>query len=149
MRCDEVAKKKFKQEFQRRVASALGSREQRNESDLPVPICPRCGFEAEETMTQYGIRAACCGLWSWNRKPLADEATHSLRKKLHKEYVDLSKSLGTGAFFEEIRKRSGINDPESLLIRNMNEATAAKVKVAVEEIMIDVLMGNVEQKKGA
>lgn len=144
-----MAKKKFKQEFQRRVADALASREQRDESNLPVPVCPRCGFEAEETMTQYGIRAACCGLWSWNRRPLADEATHALRKKLHVEYTDLSKSLGPTAMFEEVRKRTGINDPEKLLIRNMNEVTAAKVKVAVEEIMIDVLMGNVKQKKGA
>lgn len=144
-----MAKSKFKKEFKQRVERMMSHVAQNGEGERSTPICPKCGFEAEETMTRYGIRSACCGLWSWNRMPLADEATHSLRKKLHKEYVDLSDSLGTSAFFEEIRKRTGINDPEKLLIRNMNEATAAKVKVAVEEIMIGILMGDVKQKKGA
>lgn len=47
------------------------------------PSCPRCGTDAEPTMTRYGIRHDCCGLWSWGGAPLADARTHEARKVAH------------------------------------------------------------------
>lgn len=53
---------------------------------LPVPTCPECGGQAVETETRYGLRADCCGLWSWDRHPLVDAETHEARKEVHKVF---------------------------------------------------------------
>ena len=36
----------------------------------PVVTCPMCREEAETTVTRFGYRHECCGLHSWNGKPL-------------------------------------------------------------------------------
>lgn len=44
----------------------------------PIPICPRCGQPATQTLTLAGRKSRCepCGLWSKGSKPLRDEAGH-------------------------------------------------------------------------
>lgn len=44
----------------------------------PIPICPRCGQPATQTLTPKGRKSRCepCGLWSKGSKPLRDEAGH-------------------------------------------------------------------------
>lgn len=44
----------------------------------PIPICPRCGQPATQTLTPTGRKSRCepCGLWSRGSKPLRDEAGH-------------------------------------------------------------------------
>lgn len=56
------------------------------------PICPNCGKNARETITSYGVRHDCCGLWSWGGKPLADARTHTARTRAHRYFDQLWKS---------------------------------------------------------
>jgi hypothetical protein len=44
----------------------------------PIPICPRCGQLATQTLKPTGLKSRCepCGLWSRGSKPLRDEAGH-------------------------------------------------------------------------
>lgn len=44
----------------------------------PIPICPRCGQLASQTLKPTGLKSRCepCGLWSRGSKPLRDEAGH-------------------------------------------------------------------------
>jgi hypothetical protein len=57
-----------------------------------VPLCPRCGNPAREQRTRYGIRASCCGLWSWDRWPLVDKATHQARNQAHAAFDPIWKN---------------------------------------------------------
>lgn len=57
-------------------------------SNVP-PVCPVCGRFARQTQTQYGLRSQCCGLWSWDGKPLVDEATHRARNAAHTAFDKL------------------------------------------------------------
>ncbi len=141
-----MAKSKVRKQFARDLSATLSGRMQADIDKLPTPICPRCGSEAIESVTQYGIRSSCCGLWSWGRGELSDKATHDLRKLLHKDYLDLQRSMGAATMFEAIRKKTGINDPTKLMIKEMNEATLRKVKAATEDIMIDILTGQQKVK---
>lgn len=56
-----------------------------------VPICPTCSKPATATATRFGTRHSCCGLWSWEGKPLVDEATHNARKAAHAAFDSLWK----------------------------------------------------------
>jgi hypothetical protein len=53
---------------------------------LMEPVCPKCGRRAAVTKTRYGLRAECCGLHSWNLKPLVDEETHRARRDAHSAF---------------------------------------------------------------
>ena len=46
--------------------------------------CPTCGKPPALSKGQFGLRADCCGLWSWGGKPLVDRATHAARVRAHK-----------------------------------------------------------------
>lgn len=59
----------------------------RNKND--APICPTCGRRARTSLGRYGIRADCCGLWSWDLKPLVDRATHAARIEAHAAFDPL------------------------------------------------------------
>lgn len=56
------------------------------------PICPICGERAVRSMTRYGRRHDCCGLWSWGNKPLADAETHAARSEAHRVFDVIWKS---------------------------------------------------------
>lgn len=49
----------------------------------PIPICPRCGQPATQTLKPTGLKSRCdpCGLWSRGSKPLRDEAGHKAHIK--------------------------------------------------------------------
>ena len=112
----------------------------KNYADLKeTPTCPKCGQFAWETVTKYGIRAECCGLWSWSRAPLADAATHKLRAKVHSMMTDLRAGPGCGVL-EEMTKRAGWSKP--IKISEMNEVTARKALTALEDIVMDIMAGN-------
>lgn len=111
--------------------------------DRPVPNCPRCGFVASETNTKYGFRADCCGLWSWNRMPLADAKTHEARKHLGPLFSSLSQALGAVQFFTEIRKRTDVKEADDMQISTMNEVTANRMRAAAEDLLMDMMSGKV------
>lgn len=49
-----------------------------------IPICPRCGNLATQTLKPTGLKSRCepCGLWSRGSKPLRDEAGHQAHRAL-------------------------------------------------------------------
>lgn len=105
-----------------------------------TPTCPKCGQLAWETGTKWGIRAECCGLWSWNRAPLADAATHKLRAQVHSMMTDLRVGPDRWGVLEEMTKRAGWSRP--IKISEMNEVTARKALTALEDIVMDIMAGN-------
>ena len=110
-------------------------------SDVPPPICPRCGCGAAKHETRYGPRHECCGLWSWGGKPLADANTHEVRRKLAPLMKQVHDNIGIIKSMREITKRSGIHDPKKLMIGEMNEVTARKVLAVVEDMVMDIMSG--------
>ena len=48
-----------------------------------TPICPKCSAFAKATQTSYGVRHSCCGLHSWDGKPLVSQEVHDARKLFH------------------------------------------------------------------
>ncbi len=55
-------------------------------------LCPSCGGVAARQETRYGRRDMCCGLWSWDGKPLQSAATHDARKAAHEVFDAIWKS---------------------------------------------------------
>jgi hypothetical protein len=50
---------------------------------MSAPICPTCGNPAEAVKTVYGLKHRCCGLWSWDGKPLVSAEIHKARQHCH------------------------------------------------------------------
>ena len=48
-----------------------------------APTCPKCNQPAQRQKTRYGDRFACCGLWSWDGKPLVSADVHKARQHCH------------------------------------------------------------------
>ena len=48
-----------------------------------APLCPICNNAALLKDTRYGVRASCCGLHSWDYKPLVAPAVHQARVRAH------------------------------------------------------------------
>ena len=95
-------------------------------------ICPKCGEVAKKTNTKYGRRDDCCGLWSWDSKPLTDRATHEARKNAHAA-LDAVWKKGTCSRTEAYRRLSeflGIALDECHMAQ-MDERTAKMVPPAV------------------
>jgi len=59
---------------------------------VSIPVCPLCGNPATQTQTRYGLRSECCGLWSWDGKPLASAEVHEARIAAHAAFDPLWKS---------------------------------------------------------
>jgi hypothetical protein len=97
---------------------------------------------AWETGTKYGIRAECCGMWSWHRAPLADAATHELRKKIRPLMTELEGTIPAHTIINEMMKRAGLKGLQQAKISEMNEVTARKALAALEDIVMDIMAGN-------
>ena len=106
-----------------------------------TPTCPKCGNLAWETGTKYGIRAECCGMWSWHRAPLADAATHELRKKIRPLMIELEGTIPAHTVIDEMMKRAGLKGLQQAKISEMNEVTARKALAALEDMVMDIMSG--------
>lgn len=102
-----------------------------------VPICPTCDNPARTTSTQYGARHECCGLHSWDGKPLVDQATHDARQAAHDAFDTLwkkpTKLMSRGEAYAELRIELGIRARDCHMSL-MSAETAALVPAAVERI---------------
>lgn len=58
---------------------------------MTEPLCPSCGNEARASITRFGRRHDCCGLWSWDGAPLVDADTHEARKRAHEAFDEIWK----------------------------------------------------------
>lgn len=101
----------------------------------PVPICPSCGKTASVQRTIRGPRASCCGLWSWQHRPLVTEATHRARQRAHVafdwlwQFGGMTRSQAYAALAAEMGLRG-----EQTHIALMDEAAADRVPEVVERI---------------
>ena len=125
-----------KRKAQRQLASRGRNHYAEEAEARPVPVCPTCGGTATEIRTRYGIKASCCGLWSWDRHPLVDKATHEARKAAHAAfdpvwrvpdpaYVGFSRSVAYSMLAEEL----GI-PREECHMKMMDKDTALRVPAA-------------------
>lgn len=73
--------------------------------------CPKCGGTPVTTVTRYGDRHDCCGLWSWQGKPLVDAETHEARKKAHEAFDPLwkSKLMSRSKAYKLLREDMGLS----------------------------------------
>lgn len=102
-----------------------------------MPICPICNSPARTTSTRYGARHECCGLHSWDGKPLVDQATHDARQAAHDAFDALwtgpNKVMSRGGAYAELQLELGIS-AEDCHMSLMPAETAALVPAAVERI---------------
>ena len=71
------------------MAKAQAHAEQR--ASKPPPICPVCQQPAKITATKYGPLSQCCGMRSWDLKPLAAPNTLAARVRAHAAFDPLWK----------------------------------------------------------
>lgn len=68
---------------------------------MKAPICPTCRQTAATTKTKYGKRHECCGLHSWDGKPLVSQAVHDARQRFHEAFDRLWKNAETAYDIDE------------------------------------------------
>ncbi len=56
------------------------------------PTCPKCGNPAYTAHTKYGQRHSCCGLHSWDGKPLVSPEVHKARNRCHAAFDPIWKN---------------------------------------------------------
>ena len=93
-----------------------------------APICPVCAKPAQVTATKYGPRAGCCGLHSWDLKPLVSPAVHDARKLAHATFDPVWRSgdLSRGEAYRRLALAMGIPQ-KSCHISLMTDVDAARV----------------------
>ncbi len=84
-----------------------------NEFSAIPPVCPNCGRFATQRETEYGIRSQCCGLWSWDGKPLVDAGTHKARQSAHAAFDPLwrgsAATMGRTEAYRWLRRALGLD----------------------------------------
>lgn len=105
----------------------------------PKVTCPKCGERATTTMTQYGWRNRCCGLWSWGRKELADERTHRARRIAHAVFDTLWCDFGIsrGEAYGLLAEAMNMG-PADCHMSIMSAEDAERVPAAVRRILPDL-----------
>jgi zinc-finger-containing domain len=93
-----------------------------------APICPKCGEPATVTATQYRPWAQCCGLHSWDLKPLVDPDTHKARNAAHAAFDPLwqRRTLSRGEAYRRLQIATGLSSADCH-ISLMSEAQALRV----------------------
>jgi hypothetical protein len=105
---------------------------QQSKNARPVPLCPICGNPATLSAGKYGTKAACCGLWSWDCKPLVGRETHAARIQAHAAFDVLWKSatLSRGESYRRLRIAMGLGEAECHIAR-MSAEQARRVVALV------------------
>ena len=98
-------------------------------------MCPICGQPATRTVTKWGDRNDCCGLWSWGDKQLVDAATHDARKAAHAAFDPLWRGgrMSRSEAYRELRRVMRISE-KSCHMASMSKEVAVLVPGAVEKI---------------
>jgi dihydropteroate synthase len=79
--------------------------------------------------------------------PLADSATHEQRRKLAPLLRQVQKAMTPSKAIIEVMRRMGVKDVRIMAIATMNEATARKAVTATENLIMDIMSGQVDLKK--
>ena len=91
----------------------------------------------KQKQTKYGLRSSCCGLWSWDSKPLVNAATHEARIAAHAAFDPLWQS-GRMKRREAYRWLAEAMEmsPKDCHISLMDEATARRVPEVVRALTL-------------
>lgn len=103
-----------------------------------APICPTCGQPAKLSAGKFGTKAECCGLWSWNGKPLVSGETHRWRIFAHAAFDPLWKSgrMKRGTAYARLADVMGMTR-QDCHISLMTADQAKEVARAVREGRLD------------
>lgn len=87
------------------------------------------------TVTQYGRRHDCCGLWSWGNKPLVCAETHEARKQAHSAFDQLWRGgwLPRGEAYRALAWATGWPESECHMM-HMPKDKAREIPAAVTKI---------------
>lgn len=101
--------------------------------------CPNCGRVPRQTKTRYGLRSECCGLHSWDGKPLVCQKTHDARKAAHECFDRLWKSgrIKRSYAYQLLTEKMSMT-PQECHMSRMNLEDALRVPKAVSEIYNDL-----------
>lgn len=101
------------------------------------PTCPKCQAAAQKSVTRYGVRYDCCGMWAWGNHPLADAATHDARRRAHEAFDVLWRGrkakLRRGQAYRRLQVELGLSEPDCHM-KVMDLETALRVPAAAERI---------------
>lgn len=105
-----------------------------NAFDTVPPVCPQCGRFAKQAETRYGLRSQCCGLWSWDGRPLVDEGTHRARQAAHAAFDPIwqQRRMSRTAAYKWLRKALGLDYVPHMA--DMDALTAARVVAACRSL---------------
>jgi hypothetical protein len=97
--------------------------------------CPSCGSIASMSLTSWGVRHECCGLYSWGGKPLVCKDTHRARQEAHRYFDPLWRngSLSRSEAYKKLAAEMGLS-PRDCHISRMDKEQALGVKHAVGRI---------------
>lgn len=104
----------------------------------PAPICPTCGQPAKLSDGKFGMKAECCGLWSWGGKMLVSRETHAARIQAHEVFDALWKSgrLARRTAYARLADVMGIA-PADCHISLMDAGDAHKIERLVKAGKLD------------
>ena len=132
--------KKSRQDWMDKPTTVRQLRALRN--NLVCPVCPVCGREAQKVIRVFDRRAttghACCGLRSWNYKPLRDDATLIARMQAHAAFDPIWQGghMGRNEAYSWLARQLGIARAQchmSLMEREQAEFVVAAVRARQEE----------------
>lgn len=101
---------------------------------IETPNCPKCGNVARLSDGRFGIKAECCGLWSWGLKSLVDRETHAARITAHDAFDPLWKSGDTSraSAYKRLAEAMGMH-PRDCHISLMSATDARRVIACVRD----------------
>lgn len=99
-------------------------------------FCPSCGEPAKACQTRYGVRHDCCGLTSWDYKPLASKETLKARQMAHLAFDKIWKQrLASRSYAYQLLASEMRIHPTRCHISMMDEDTAKRVPQAAQNII--------------
>ena len=101
-------------------------------------MCPKCGLKPVKTMTRFGQRLDCCGLWAWGDHPLADRETHEARKAAHAAFDPIWRNglMSRGKAYKMLAQEMGLT----------REQCHMKLMTAEQAIRVPTIAGNIKEQ---
>lgn len=98
-------------------------------------MCPKCGLKPVKTMTRFGPRLDCCGLWAWGNHPLVDRETHEARKAAHAAFDPIWRNglMGRGEAYKTLAQEMGLTRNQCHM-KLMTAEQAIRVPAIAENI---------------
>lgn len=117
----------------------VAARERKLQKRTAPPICPECGLPATMSASRYGARAECCGLRSYNFKPLVSHETLQARRSAHAAFDALWKAgeFSRGEGYRRLQVAMGMTPAECHISRMTAEAANLVVKLSEDGSLLE------------